>query len=412
MKKETGKLEFKSNFDPDSGADWCKLIKGIVAMANSGGGEIVVGLSNDGEPSGADISAVLEMDSAAISDKIQRYIGTTPPDIIVRRLEEQGHVLASMRVEASSLPLVFVEPGTYSISPKQQQTEFSKGTVYFRHGAKSEPALPRDFEVFINKELKRRRKELFGNIRKVVLAPEGSKVVLKRADAAGTEPGISVPYRVSDAPDAIPVRGVVDASPYRSLQEELIGIVKGWKTDPAAFAAENQAWRLYSSRRTLELGDEERVCLLISAVHRHAPFFYWAVGLPKHRLVGAAGQLAGQPYPAPNMAAKLAHALGGDEGQRLLTDIANSKYFSAQRAAEKLLETVHDTDRIEKVVGAAPVVPVITPEGTKSVDLSGLSKLGAEDVLDKLLALGKQVDKQRAKRVDAWLYARELKHVK
>ena len=48
-KRETRSLDFKERFDPDSTADWTELVKDFMAMANSGGGLIVVGVCNDGE---------------------------------------------------------------------------------------------------------------------------------------------------------------------------------------------------------------------------------------------------------------------------------------------------------------------------------------------------------------------------
>ncbi len=38
---ESQRLDFKRQVDPASPADWCELIKDIVAIANSGGGTIV-----------------------------------------------------------------------------------------------------------------------------------------------------------------------------------------------------------------------------------------------------------------------------------------------------------------------------------------------------------------------------------
>ena len=37
-------IDFKRQFDITSQADWCEIVKDIVAMANSGGGFIVIGL--------------------------------------------------------------------------------------------------------------------------------------------------------------------------------------------------------------------------------------------------------------------------------------------------------------------------------------------------------------------------------
>ena len=52
-KRESKLIDFKSAFDPESTGDWCELVKDIVAMANSGGGAIVIGLDNSGSPSKA-----------------------------------------------------------------------------------------------------------------------------------------------------------------------------------------------------------------------------------------------------------------------------------------------------------------------------------------------------------------------
>jgi len=41
-------LDFKAYFDPQSKGDWCELIKDILAMTNSGGGLIIVGVNDDG----------------------------------------------------------------------------------------------------------------------------------------------------------------------------------------------------------------------------------------------------------------------------------------------------------------------------------------------------------------------------
>jgi predicted HTH transcriptional regulator len=48
-KSESRSIDFKSTFNPDSAADWCELIKDIVAIANSGGGSILVGVDDEGK---------------------------------------------------------------------------------------------------------------------------------------------------------------------------------------------------------------------------------------------------------------------------------------------------------------------------------------------------------------------------
>lgn len=68
-KRESRSLDFKSAFDPASQADWCEIIKDIVAFANTGGGAIVIGLEDDAEvaDAGTDAEASDDTDVADAS---------------------------------------------------------------------------------------------------------------------------------------------------------------------------------------------------------------------------------------------------------------------------------------------------------------------------------------------------------
>ena len=57
-------LDFKERFDPSVTSECVELVKDIVAMANSGGGLIVIGVSDNGKASKADVRAVLNLDPA------------------------------------------------------------------------------------------------------------------------------------------------------------------------------------------------------------------------------------------------------------------------------------------------------------------------------------------------------------
>lgn len=65
---ESASADFKSSFDPQSKQDWCELIKDIVAMSNSGGGLIIVGVDDDGNPlANADVASVLAVDPGRVA---------------------------------------------------------------------------------------------------------------------------------------------------------------------------------------------------------------------------------------------------------------------------------------------------------------------------------------------------------
>jgi predicted HTH transcriptional regulator len=59
--RETSRVDFKREFDPSSTAEFLQLIKDLVAMANSGGGCLIVGIDDDGTPSGANLSGLLSL---------------------------------------------------------------------------------------------------------------------------------------------------------------------------------------------------------------------------------------------------------------------------------------------------------------------------------------------------------------
>jgi predicted HTH transcriptional regulator len=138
-KRESKHLEFKQGFDPNSPGGWCELIKDIAAIANSGGGIIIFGLDSAGVPTGVSVDHLAFLDPADIGNKLAKYTGPIDLEFELRSLEKEGHVLLAVLIQPVSIPLVFQKPGTYDIGGGKQRTAFGVGTIYFRHGAKSEP---------------------------------------------------------------------------------------------------------------------------------------------------------------------------------------------------------------------------------------------------------------------------------
>ena len=221
-KRESKYVEFKEQFDVDSAQAWCEIIKDIIAIANSGGGVVVVGLTSGGRPSEHDVSALVSVDPATITDKVSAYTGRQFTEFEVASCDKDGHDLVAILVSPAATPFVFERPGTYAISDKKQKTAFGRGTVYFRHGAKSEPATSEDLRQVIERRLEEIREDWIGGVRKVVRAPEGSAVQIVPPEIVhSTDPG-AVAIRIVDDPQAPPYR-VVDPDethPYR--QKELI----------------------------------------------------------------------------------------------------------------------------------------------------------------------------------------------
>jgi hypothetical protein len=220
-KRESRRFEFKEKFSRNEARDWCELIKDLVAIANSGGGCLMLGTKNDGTNSGWDAHEVDGLDPAHIVDKVAKYTGVQHDFQIVTVAREWGSVPAVL-IPPASAPIVFIQPGTYEVGGGKQNTAFGRGTVYFRHGAKSEPANPADMSEFIARRVEVERVLLMKNMRKVVEAPPGSHVaVVPREVTVGT--GLAgAAVRLTADPEAPAVRGIDPDQTHPYRQKEVV----------------------------------------------------------------------------------------------------------------------------------------------------------------------------------------------
>ncbi len=223
---ESERVDFKVQFDPASTPEWLELLKDIVALANSGGGTILLGLDDEGKASGTDISGALDVDPADVTNKIYKYTDHQFHSFEFRRCRKESAEVCAILVGAVAVPLVFARAGNYPVEGnKQQKSAFQAGTVYFRHGAKSEPGNSDDLQKFIERRLEVIKKSWLEGIAKVVEAPPGARIAVlppeldHAADLNGT------PVRIVDDPQAPTYRSlpIDETHPYR--QKEVVKLV-------------------------------------------------------------------------------------------------------------------------------------------------------------------------------------------
>jgi hypothetical protein len=195
--QETDKLDFKIGFDPSQRMDWCELVKDIVAMANSGGGTIVIGANDDGSSSGQDISKFLALDHAEITDKIHKYTEQQFAGFRVDAGTIRDARVAVLSIEGVRFPIVFENPGEYEHPVGKKRSAFGKGTIYFRHGAKSEPGTTDDLRHVLERELARVKEFWLDGITKVVEAPSGSEIHVVQTAVAVDQSGATQKIRLT-----------------------------------------------------------------------------------------------------------------------------------------------------------------------------------------------------------------------
>jgi hypothetical protein len=128
---------------------------------------------------------------------------------------------AVIDVGPSDIPIVFTAHGGYA-TPGGQKAAFVKGSVYFRHGAKSEPGTTDDLRQALERKLAQVKGFWLDGIGKIMAAPAGSDVQIVQRAITLREPDDAMPVRLTtdgeaptvgtssvalrDAPDAVPIR--------------------------------------------------------------------------------------------------------------------------------------------------------------------------------------------------------------
>lgn len=188
-------VALRGSFDRADDGAWLELVTDLVALANSGGGVVVV--------EGADAAAVQQLGPARIADRLARYSGEQFDAIDVHTLQRNGSPAAAIVVGSPAAAPLVVE-----------------GYAYFRHGAKSVPSTSADLAAFIERRLVIARRDLLAGIKKVITAPAGAEIVaIQRTDE---QPGEPSRIRITTDEDA-PVYGRIDPDtthPFR--QKELL----------------------------------------------------------------------------------------------------------------------------------------------------------------------------------------------
>jgi hypothetical protein len=307
-KRESKYIEFKEAFDPTSNGDWCEVIKDIVAIANSGGGIIAFGLDNTGNPTAARLDALAHLDPADVSNKISKYVGSVPLEFEVLELTKNGCTLYAFVIQPASIPIIFQKPGTYDIGSGKQRTAFSVGTVYFRHGAKSEPGNSDDIRTVIERQLEFIRRSWIKGVRKVVQAPQGSQIVAVRPGA--TSP-LSPTVRVVNDPRATPVlltrdpsRATTGTFVHEEVSEAIFDEINN-VIDANRVLARGQCrfflgppvyYRIYAERQHVKQRVEHMTVLLHSAIcDFYAPALFWTLSLSPKNVAGVLSELYLRP---------------------------------------------------------------------------------------------------------------------
>jgi len=239
-KRSSKRVALRESFDPRASGSDLELVRDIVAMANSGGGVIV-------------LDGVGEVEEEPIHEQLARYAEPDFEAFTVESITRRGRAATAIEVEgAANTPLVFARQGRYRTPDGSDHVAFVRGGLYFRHGAKSEPATGADVRDFIKRQLDVTRAQWLRNIRQVMHAPGGAEVAVIET-AERDEEGRPTLIRLTTDPNA-PLYGQLDpdrSHPYR--QKEVIREVNA-RLDSHSV----NAFDVLSVRRVHQITEETR----------------------------------------------------------------------------------------------------------------------------------------------------------
>jgi hypothetical protein len=232
--RSSKRVALTDTFDP------VQLVRDIAAMANGGGGVIV-------------LDGVAGVDEEEIHEQLAQYAEPEFEAFHVEGISRNGRPATAVVVEESgSTPLVFTRQGRYRAPDGTEHVAFARGGLYFRHGAKSEHATGLDVRDFIRRQLDATRTQWLHNIRQVMHAPDGAEVAVIET-AERDEEGRPTLIRLTTDPHA-PLYGQVDpdqSHPYR--QKEVIREVNKRLGEGAV-----NAFDVLSVRRVHQISEDTR----------------------------------------------------------------------------------------------------------------------------------------------------------
>ena len=278
--EEDDRVDYKQDFDIDSGSEkaWLELAKDVSAFANTYGGFLVFGVSDEPKEVvglARDRVKVLK-DTNNLLQKINRFL---EPDIVGLRSKEfrfGGSPVVVLYVPRSvGVTHLISRDGVFKHPSGKEKTLLRKGTFYVRRSAANHLGDSRDLTDVIERRVEQFRDTLIDKVARVVRAPSDSDLFILTKDPESKE---AERFIIEDSPDSIPIKGMSFTVAPEGPEEEIAAwsvLARGSSVSrPRAIVV----WNWYRNREALEISDTHRLTLMQFSLWEGAPAFYWIRG--------------------------------------------------------------------------------------------------------------------------------------
>jgi hypothetical protein len=145
-----------TRFDHNSERDWYELMRDIVALANSGGGRISIGVS---------------VEEGDLLRRLDRHTDSDFRDVHVLSADTSSGSDAVVDVGPAVFPVGFSHHGTCGTNMDSTLQHGIAPVFYFRHGERTEQGTTADMRAFVERLLRRVRRRWLRSIRRVLRQP-------------------------------------------------------------------------------------------------------------------------------------------------------------------------------------------------------------------------------------------------
>lgn len=192
-------LEFKESFD-DSKRAWVSLLAELVSLANTEGGVVIIGVSDDGELIGCGRKLLRGFDAANVRQKLESYSPNSAVEVTARVFSYYNSDYIALCVAKSNKLIVFDKDGNYAEEKGKTKSAFHQGVVYVRKPGGKCAATQTDLDSRVREIAQDLASRHLARVERIASIPIESELVA--VDPNNPERG----YRIKDTGEAEPVQ--------------------------------------------------------------------------------------------------------------------------------------------------------------------------------------------------------------
>lgn len=269
-------VDYKENFDLRSQKEWLGITIDAVAFANTHGGYIVFGIEDSTfKLKGIEENTVRGLsDTNLILQKFNRYIYPPFSRIRAKKIVRDAKRFVIIFIpETIDKTHIVVKEASFRFPSGEMKTILREGNVYVRRSGGNQTLDPGALEFIINKRIDHYRNSILNKIARVVEAPPDHELIVFDPETKQTKEKKA--FVISDAPDAIPVKGMSFTVAPQTDEQEIAGWIALSRKDKEFIPRREAIWRMYAKRSDLKLSRKQEGELARFALCNNVPSFYW-----------------------------------------------------------------------------------------------------------------------------------------